>query len=146
MNAEFDLRQNQRFSLYSSLAKLDMSQADFLAVKCKIIPDGMNPFDARVRVGLTDWTGKTIERDISTAIENIAQLRENIRISEIILDAAELDHRLVTEQYQLGSASILDVLRIATDLKDAKTKLVQAKYTLKIAEAALEHIIGRVTY
>jgi|FLOH01.1.fsa_nt_gi outer membrane protein len=89
---------------------------------------------------------KTIESEISTAIENIAQLTENIRISNVILRAAELDHLLVTEEYQLGSASILDVLKIATDLKDAKTKLVQAKYTLKIAEAALEQIIGRTDF
>ncbi|OQA55612.1 MAG: hypothetical protein BWY42_01402 [Candidatus Omnitrophica bacterium ADurb.Bin277] len=66
----FDLKDRQQFTLYSSLEKLDMSQARFLAMKCKLEPRPKTDLQARARVSLTDWTGRTVTRDITDVCTN----------------------------------------------------------------------------
>lgn len=61
----FDLKDRQRFTISSSLEKLDMSQARFLASKCKVTPLPKGTFHGSVRVALTDWTGKSADQDIT---------------------------------------------------------------------------------
>lgn len=66
LKAAFDLAAQQQFTLESSLEKLDMSQGQYLAVKCRTIPvAGGGKFSGKIRIGLMDWAGKTITQDIS---------------------------------------------------------------------------------
>lgn len=63
--ARINLRQKGKATFRTSLERLDMSAAHYLALKCKTDP--LAPFKGRLRVALTDWAGKTVEQDITGA-------------------------------------------------------------------------------
>ena len=63
--ARYNLRNKEQASFRTSLEKLDISAARYLVFKCKI--DSAAPFTGRIRVALSDWAGKTVERDITDA-------------------------------------------------------------------------------
>jgi hypothetical protein len=63
--ARVNLKKKEKATFRTSLESLDMSQANHLVLKCRT--DDTAPFKGRVRVSLTDWAGKTVERDITEA-------------------------------------------------------------------------------
>jgi hypothetical protein len=58
-----NLKKKEKATFKTSLEKLDMSKALYLALMCKTDPS--SPFKGRLRVALTDWAGRTVERDIT---------------------------------------------------------------------------------
>jgi len=67
--ARVNLKKKDKAVFRTSLERLDMSAAHYLALKCKAQFEP--PFKGRVRIALTDWSGKTVERDITEAcLEN----------------------------------------------------------------------------
>lgn len=65
LKIDFDLRRQQEFTLYASLEKLDMSRGRFLIMKCRTVPAPRGEFDGKIKVALTDWTGKTATQDVT---------------------------------------------------------------------------------
>ncbi len=63
--ARYNLRTKEQATFRTPLEKLDISAARYLVLKCKM--DSATPFTGRIRVALTDWSGKTVERDITEA-------------------------------------------------------------------------------
>ncbi len=63
--ARVNLKRKEKATFRTSLERLDMSAAHYLALKCKT--DSSAPFKGRLRIALTDWAGKTVERDITDA-------------------------------------------------------------------------------
>ena len=63
--ARINLKKKEKTTFKTSLEKLDMSRALYLAFMCKT--DSSEPFKGRLRVALTDWAGRTVERDITDA-------------------------------------------------------------------------------
>jgi len=63
--ARVNLKKKEKATFRTSLEKLDMSAAHYLVMKCKT--DSLAPFKGRLRIALTDWAGKTVERDITDA-------------------------------------------------------------------------------
>ena len=61
--ARINLRRKEKATFRTSLEKLDVSAAHYLVFKCKTDPSA--PFKGRLRVALTDWADKTVERDIT---------------------------------------------------------------------------------
>ncbi|MFH1800629.1 MAG: glucoamylase family protein [Candidatus Omnitrophota bacterium] len=61
--ARINLKKKEKTAFQTSLEKLDMSAAHYLVMKCKTDP--LAPFKGRLRVALTDWADKTVERDIT---------------------------------------------------------------------------------
>lgn len=90
-----------------------------------------------------DLKVRQLKRDLAQALENMETLKESVSISQLILNAAEIDMETAQEEYRLGSMSILDVLTITARYEDAKSGLIQAQYNLKIAEAALHQLLGK---
>lgn len=89
------------------------------------------------------YTVDQLKKDIAQTLLEMKDLQESLRISQIILDAAAQDYRLIQEQYRVGSASILDVIKITADYEDAKAGVIQAQYTLKLSEAKLDRLLGK---
>ena len=89
------------------------------------------------------YTVDQLKKDIAQTLLEMKDLQESLRISRIILDAAAQDYRLIQEQYRVGSASILDVIKITADYEDAKAGVIQAQYSLKLAEAKLDRFLGK---
>lgn len=67
LDIKVDLKRGERLSLTSSLERLDMSQAYFLAMKCKVETSPEMPFEGRIGVSLTDWENRTVVRDVTDA-------------------------------------------------------------------------------
>jgi hypothetical protein len=63
--ARVNLRKKEKATFKTSLEKVDMSAAHYLVFKCKT--DSSAPFKGRLRVALTDWADKTVERDVTEA-------------------------------------------------------------------------------
>jgi hypothetical protein len=63
--ARINLKKKEKTTFRTSLEKLDMSKAHYLALKCKT--DSAAPFKGRLRIALTDWADRTVERDITDA-------------------------------------------------------------------------------
>lgn len=61
--ARVNLRGKEKITFRTSLEKLDMSAAHYLVLKCRTDPSA--PLKGRLRIGLTDWAGKTVEKDIT---------------------------------------------------------------------------------
>ena len=63
--ARVNLKKKDRATFKTSLQRLDMSAANYLVFKCKT--ETVEPFTGRIRVALTDWAGKTVEKDVTEA-------------------------------------------------------------------------------
>lgn len=57
--------------------------------------------------------------------------------------AAEEDLRLQQQRYNLGASTLLDVLTSQTQLDQARSDLIRARYDRRIAKAQLEALVGR---
>lgn len=69
LSARINLKSKEKVTFRTSLERLDMSAAHYLALKCKT--DAAAPFKGRLRVALTDWADRTVERDITNpCLEN----------------------------------------------------------------------------
>jgi hypothetical protein len=78
LKMDFDMKDRQQFALYTSLERLDMSQARFLAIKCRLEPKAKTKFEGRIRVSLTDWTGRSVTRDITDACVDAGQWKDAV--------------------------------------------------------------------
>ena len=69
--------------------------------------------------------------------------RQAIEIAREALVVAEEDLRVVQQRFDLGVATILDLITSQIALDEAETGLVTARYDYAIARAELEAILGR---
>ncbi len=61
----YNLKAKGQAEARTSLEKLDMSAAQYLAVKCQVPAE--TSFKGRLRVALSDWAGKTVAQDMTEA-------------------------------------------------------------------------------
>jgi outer membrane protein len=81
-----------------------------------------------------------------TVITQIAALRnaeETMRVQQINVRALEEDLRVQQQRYNLGAATLLDVLTSQQNLVNARQLLIQARLNYRNARAAIETAIGR---
>jgi outer membrane protein TolC len=82
--------------------------------------------------------------EIKSAFFEIEQLREQKRVSQENVDAATEDLKITQEKYNLGAATILDLLNAQVSLKQAQVSLIQADFDLNLAVAKLENAMGKM--
>ncbi len=89
-----------------------------------------------------------LERDLLGSLENtyagLLALHEIYPINQEVLQSAEADVELASEQYRLGVISILDLLDAQVSLISARSTLVRTTYDIKTAEAQLAALIGTI--
>ncbi len=104
---------------------------------------------------------RSARREVSTQQENVANTRNGVameikqgfldleqadearRLSDESVGSAQEDVNLVREKYNLGAATILEVLDAEVSLKEAQTNQVQALYDYNLAISRLEKAMGR---
>ncbi len=59
----YNLRSKESVTFQTALEKLDMSAAQYLALQCQT--HALAAAKGRLRIALSDWSGKTVERDIT---------------------------------------------------------------------------------
>jgi len=80
--------------------------------------------------------------EIKTAYYDINKAREQTKVSQENVDAATEDLKITQEKYNLGAATILDLLESQVSLKDAQVRHIQAGFDLNLAIARLDKAMG----
>jgi outer membrane protein len=93
--------------------------------------------------GLADERNAVVS-GVKSAYLNIMQLREQKSVSQENVDAAAEDLKISQEKYNLGAATILDLLDSQVSLKRAQAQLIQADFSLNLAIAKLENAMGKM--
>ncbi len=81
---------------------------------------------------------------IQTAYLNIEQLKEQKSVAQENVDAANEDLKITQEKYNLGAATILDLLNAQVSLTTAQVSLISADFDLNLAIAKLENAMGQM--
>lgn len=84
-----------------------------------------------------------LARDIKTSYYAIEQQKQSKNIAQDNVDAANEDLKITQEKYNLGAATILDLLSAQVSLKQAQVSLIQAGFDLNLAIAQLENAMGK---
>jgi outer membrane protein len=92
---------------------------------------------------LADTRNSTVA-SIKTAYLDIEKLKERKSVAKENVDAAQEDLRITQEKYNLGAATILDLLNAQVSLKQAQVALIQVDFDLNLAIATLENAMGKV--
>lgn len=78
------------------------------------------------------------------ALVALGTARAQYALQADAVTAADEDLRVQQERYQLGVATMLDVLTSQTTLAQARAALVQARFNARVARAQLEALAGRL--
>lgn len=81
-----------------------------------------------------------------TLVQSLGQMRtaqEQVAIQITSVNAAAEDLRVQQRRYELGATTLLDLLTSQTQLDNARTSLIRARYDYRVAKAQLEALIGR---
>ncbi|MEJ7758046.1 MAG: TolC family protein [Gemmatimonadaceae bacterium] len=81
-----------------------------------------------------------------TLVQSLNQMstaRQQVEIQLSSVAAALEDLRVQQRRYELGATTLLDLLTSQTQLDQARTSLIRARYDYRVAKAQLEALIGR---
>ncbi|MCH7878363.1 MAG: TolC family protein [candidate division Zixibacteria bacterium] len=83
-----------------------------------------------------------IVKNVKTNYLDVQKATEQVKVSKETVVSASEDMNLAQEKYNLGSASILDLLDAQVSLKEAQVSLIRSKLDLNLAVAKLENAMG----
>ena len=86
---------------------------------------------------------RAARRDVTEAYTAHEVARRTLAIAESSVGVAAEVLRVQEARYQAGASNVLELLDAQTQLAQAGADLVQARYAVRLARAALEAILGR---
>jgi outer membrane protein TolC len=86
---------------------------------------------------------REVKLEINKALLLIMEAEQKIRVTDNALKSAEEDLNLTKEKYNLGAASMLELLDANYSYKTAESNQVQALYDYNLAIAQFEKAIGK---
>jgi outer membrane protein len=90
-----------------------------------------------------DSAERSIRRDVTAAYDGFVTARAAADIAAQAVAVARESYRVQQSRYRAGATTILDLLKAQSDLDDAESGLVQARYATRLALAGLEAILGQ---
>jgi len=99
--------------------------------------------DRDVARATRDEMERSVRRDVTAAYDGFATARAAADIAQQAVAVARENFRVQQSRYRAGATTILDLLKAQSDLDDAESGLVQARYATRLALAGLEAILGR---
>lgn len=88
-------------------------------------------------------TRNLVALQVKTAFYDIENAEEKTRVSQENVEAATEDLNITQEKYNLGAATILDLLESQVASKNAQVSLIRAGFDLNLAVARLDKAMGR---
>ncbi len=88
-------------------------------------------------------TKRDVALELKQAYLNVQEAQQKIDLSEEKVESAGEDLDLVQEKYNLGSASILELLDAEVSFKQAESDKVEALYDYNLAVAQFEKAMGK---
>lgn len=98
-------------------------------------------FRNNARAAHADNTNFVIQ-NIKTAYLNVSLYKEQTEVAQQTVESASEDLKITQEKYNLGAATILDLLESQVALKRAEQQLISADFNQKTAIADLQRWIG----
>ena len=95
------------------------------------------------RADFSDLRNRTVS-DIKTGYSEIDQFKQQKSVSQENVAAADEDLNITQEKYNLGAATILDLLDAQVSLKQAQVSLISVDFDLNLAIAKLEKSMGKM--
>lgn len=80
---------------------------------------------------------------VSQQLAALSTARAQVATQRVAITAGEETLRVQRQRYQLGVATVLDVLTAQTALAQARFQLAQARFAARTARAQLEALVGR---
>jgi outer membrane protein len=104
-----------------------------------------------LRAAVTEDNAEVTLRDAQlgahqTLVQALGQMttaQQQVDIQAASVAAAVEDLRVQQKRYELGASTLLEVLTSQTQLDQARTALIRARYDYRVAKAQLEALIGR---
>ena len=84
-----------------------------------------------------------VMQQIKTAYLDIQNQKQAVSVAQESVAAAEENMKIVQERYNLGAATILDLLTAQEDLKRAQVSYINSRFDLNLAIARLENAMGK---
>jgi outer membrane protein TolC len=85
---------------------------------------------------------RNVDAGVTTYLAQLDAAYASVAITQTSVVAAEENLRVVSERYQVGVATIVDVLTAQTALDQARVDAVNARFTYLRAKAQLEALVG----
>jgi outer membrane protein len=85
---------------------------------------------------------RNVDAGVTTYLAQLDAARTSVTITQTSVAAAEENLRVVRERYQVGVATIVDVLTAQTALDQARVDAVNARFAYLRAKAQLEALVG----
>ncbi len=114
------------FNGLSTISKMWSAKASLMAAKEKLRKDR-----------------REVELEIQKAILAVIEAEQKIRVTEEALKAAEEDLNLTKEKYNLGAASMLELLDANYSYRTSKSNQVESLYDYNLAIAQFEKAVGK---
>jgi outer membrane protein len=111
----------------------------------------LNREEQRVQADVARANAQALLRDSRLAAQQqlvqatgaLRTAEQRIAIQRASVEAAEEDLRVQSQRYAVGASTLLDVLTSQTQLNQARSALIQARYDYRVAKAQIEALIGR---
>ena len=83
------------------------------------------------------------QQNLTTFLNNFRTAQQRVELQLLTITQADEALRVVQQRYNLGTASLLEVLQAQTTLDNARAALIQARLDARTAKANIEQLIGR---
>ena len=81
--------------------------------------------------------------DLTRFLGALRTAQSRVQAQTTSVASATEDLRVQQQRYAVGESTLLDVLTSQTQLNDARSALIRARYDLRVARAQLEALVGR---
>lgn len=86
---------------------------------------------------------RVVRRDVTSSYDAYETSTAAVELAAVAGTVARENYRMQSLRYRSGASSILDLLDAQVSVVEAEAGLVQARYTVRLALARLEAILGR---
>lgn len=87
-----------------------------------------------------------LSQQVTTSYLELMSLAQQIKLNEELVKTAQEALNLARERYKLGLSSVIEVTQSEVSLTATQTRLAEAQYDYKIAEATLSYVAGGSMY
>ena len=133
VGSDFGYSGQLRFS--ASLPVFDQFQRELRVTQAKVGQENAEASLRDARLGALET--------FTTQLGAFRSAQERVISQTATVEAAEEDLRVQQQRYAVGASTLLDVLTSQTQLNQARSDLIRARYDQRIAKAELEALVGR---
>ena len=86
---------------------------------------------------------RNLESEVRQALLSYREAIERVNVSQRALESATENLKLTQQKYNVGSATILELIDAQVQLQTAQSDVVSALADIRVAQAQVERVRGR---